>query len=191
MSNKMDDKYLWDRSGKPDPEIQELEEILSTLRYQPRPLEIPAHFQIARRRSLFPPLAIAATLILFAVAIGLWIKSNQGRESIANKPAATSDQGNTAGPAIANPGPAEFNAGNTPKVDGPPRQEAPKPRPLLAVNKSRTRKSQPPKLTPEELALKEQVLIALRLTSAKLNVAQRSIQGPPPANMIRNQHKIG
>src|SRR6266545_7807215 len=35
----IDSDYLWDRTGEPDPEIQELEEILGTLRYQPRPLD--------------------------------------------------------------------------------------------------------------------------------------------------------
>ena len=63
----MEDKYLWDRSGEPDPEIQVLEEILGTLRYQPRPLEIPPNFQIHRRRSFFPALAIAAAIALFAI----------------------------------------------------------------------------------------------------------------------------
>ena len=43
----MNDDYLWDKTGEPDPEIQQLEEILGTLRYQPKPLEIP---QICRRR---------------------------------------------------------------------------------------------------------------------------------------------
>jgi hypothetical protein len=46
-------------------------------------------------------------------------------------------------------------------------------------------------LTEEELAQKEQVLIALRLVSAKLNLAQRKAQGLPQVNSIRNQHKIG
>ena len=29
----MNDDYLWDKTGQPDPEIQKLEEILGTLRY--------------------------------------------------------------------------------------------------------------------------------------------------------------
>ena len=43
MNSKLnsDADYLWDKTGEPDPEVQQLEEILSTLRYQPRPLEIP------------------------------------------------------------------------------------------------------------------------------------------------------
>ena len=36
----MNDDYLWDKTGEPDPEIQQLENILGELRYQPRALEI-------------------------------------------------------------------------------------------------------------------------------------------------------
>ena len=43
----MKDDYLWDKTGQPDPEIQKLEEILGTLRHQPKPLELPA----SRRRN--------------------------------------------------------------------------------------------------------------------------------------------
>ena len=56
----MKDDYLWDKTGQPDPEIQKLEEILGTLRYQPKPLELP----VSRRRSYVPLLAIAASLLL-------------------------------------------------------------------------------------------------------------------------------
>ena len=45
--------YLWDRTGKPDAEIQQLEEILGTLHYQSRPLEVPARVPVGRERSFF------------------------------------------------------------------------------------------------------------------------------------------
>ena len=58
----MNDDYLWDKSGEPDPQIQQLEEILGTLRYQPKPLKLP---EAARpRRKYFPLLAIAATVVI-------------------------------------------------------------------------------------------------------------------------------
>jgi len=62
-----DTDYLWDKTGEPDPEIQQLEEILGTLRYQPRPLEIPSGLQVGKRsffrglRNHAAPLAIAGT----------------------------------------------------------------------------------------------------------------------------------
>ena len=71
-----DGDYLWDKSGEPDPEIQELEEILGTLRYQPRPLEIPADLEVGGKRSFFrsltPGLAIAAAITLFLFGLALW-----------------------------------------------------------------------------------------------------------------------
>jgi len=43
----------------------------------------------------------------------------------------------------------------------------------------------------EALAAKEQVMLALRLASEKLNLAHRKTQNPAPANQIKNQHRIG
>ena len=61
-------EYLWDKTGAPDPEIQQLEEILGTLRYQPKPLQLP------RRRNYFPLLAIAATVLVALLTGGLWLQ---------------------------------------------------------------------------------------------------------------------
>jgi len=70
----MNEDYLWDKSGKPDPKVQELEEILGALRYQPRPLEIPKELVVVRRRFYVPILAIAATVALALLAAGLWLR---------------------------------------------------------------------------------------------------------------------
>jgi len=72
----MKDDYLWDKSGEPDPEIQQLEEILGTLRYRPRPLNLP------RRRNYIPLLAIAATVVMALLAGGLWIQIQSPEPSI-------------------------------------------------------------------------------------------------------------
>src|SRR5712675_1564303 len=82
----MDDNYLWDRSGEPDPEIQKLEEILGTLRYQPRGLEIPPNLQVGRRRNFFRPLTIAAAIAFVVIVLGLWFSFNrrQAPASVAN-----------------------------------------------------------------------------------------------------------
>src|SRR5258705_11769797 len=69
----MKEEYLWDKSGEPDPEIQQLEEILGALRYQPRPLAIPEKLVIYRRRKYLPVLAIAATIVIALLAAGLWL----------------------------------------------------------------------------------------------------------------------
>ncbi|HKS09825.1 MAG TPA: hypothetical protein VJS13_09785 [Pyrinomonadaceae bacterium] len=72
----MNDDYLWDKSGEPDPQIQQLEEILGTLRYQPKPLPLP------RQRNYRPWLAIAATLVIALLATGLWLRIQNKDASI-------------------------------------------------------------------------------------------------------------
>ena len=191
----MNDNYLWDRSGEPDPEIQKLEEILGTLRYQPRALEIPHNLQVGRRRSFFPAMAIAAAVALLAVVVGVWLNFNR-------RPAPPFDAKNT--PPIDQPLNSATPATNiddqtaiataikSPKQTGVQKQRE-APRNLQARNQNSFTRTviRQPELTPEELAEKEQVLVALRLVSAKLNLAQRKTQGVPQLNTIRNQHKIG
>lgn len=72
----MNDDYLWDKSGEPDPQIQQLEEILGTLRYQPKPLQLP------RRQNYRPWLAIAATAVFTLLAAGLWFMTRSYEDSI-------------------------------------------------------------------------------------------------------------
>ena len=187
----MDNNYLWDRSGEIDPDIQELEETLGTLRYQPQPLQIPAQLQIGHRRSFYPLMAIAATIALLAIALGLWFafKQRQTAPSFAikqNEQLAPKQIEKQQPPQNDQPQQV-VSTGVKPPVSQK-RQREPA-RNLLARN--RVRPPVPPELTAEELAEKEQVLVALRLVSAKLNVAQRRTQGLPAPNSIRNQHKIG
>jgi hypothetical protein len=61
----MDERYLWDRSGDPDPEIQRLEKTLGRFRGPRGPLQLPA-----RGRPRFPRILLAAAAIS-AAAIGL------------------------------------------------------------------------------------------------------------------------
>jgi hypothetical protein len=63
----MNDNYLWDRTGEPDAEVQQLEDLLGSLRYQPRPLAIPPTMNVRRKRA-FIPLAIAAAIALLMIA---------------------------------------------------------------------------------------------------------------------------
>lgn len=187
----MNDNYLWDRTGEPNPEIQKLEELLGELRYQPRPLQIPADITISRKRSFFVPITMAAAIIMVAILSGLWVQFRR-------KPTIQAGESNQAAPvAPANvkqpesvPEPKPLVVKHDPNEQKARRQLN---RNLLAINKRPVNRSETlaPRLTPEELAEKEQVLVALRLVSAKLNLAQRKTVGAPPANIIRNQHKIG
>jgi hypothetical protein len=62
----MNEDYLWNKTGEPEAEIKELEEVLGVLRYQPRQLELPGEIVLSRKRNFMPLLAIAAT------AAGMW-----------------------------------------------------------------------------------------------------------------------
>ena len=146
----MNDDYLWDKSGEPDPQIQQLEEILGTLRYQPKPLELPDELPTVRRRNYLPWLAIAATVVM-ALSTGLaWLQLRDRNESI---------------PTVAIAAPA------TPII-GPPLSDV-----TSAPAPKRTIKSRVTKYNRQEaLAAKQQLMFALRLASEKLNAAQRRTQ---------------
>jgi hypothetical protein len=188
----MDNNYLWDRSGEIDPDIQQLEETLGSLRYQPQPLQIPTSLQIGRRRSFYPLMAIAAAIALVAIALGLWFAFKQHQVTL---PLDVRQNAQPGSPQIQKqlpqpkrePEQALVNRGSNPVISQKRHRELT--RPLQASYKVRA--PAPPQLTPAELAEKEQVLVALRLVSFKLNVAQRKAQGLPAPNSIRNQHKIG
>lgn len=62
--------YLWDRTGEPDADVKELEELLGSLAYQPRPLELP---ELPRERVTYSlawtrVVAVAAALLLMLLA---------------------------------------------------------------------------------------------------------------------------
>jgi cytoskeletal protein RodZ len=175
----MKDDYLWDKSGQPDPEIQQLEEILGTLRYQPKPLALP----VVRRRSYFPLLAIAATLLLALLATGIWIRvrmqsAPEQKEAKVNSTPAKVDEKK----------PEPITATGDDKSATPQEQ--------IAVNhKHRHRPPTAPALSKAEreeaLIAKEQLMMALRLTTEKLSLVHRKTQNTTPANQIKNQHRVG
>lgn len=169
----MKDDYLWDKSGQPDPEIQKLEEILGTLRYQPRPLELP----VSRRRSYFPLLAIAASLLLALLAGGIWLRVRN--QSVPQPQHAE---------VIPTPSPAVEEKKPEPKAVDAPRQ-------VIAVNTKHRHKPVAVALSKREreeaVLAKQQLMMALRLTTEKLSLVHRKTQNTTPANQIKNQHRVG
>ena len=61
----MNEEYLWDRSGPPDPEIEQLERTLAPLRYRPRP-------ELARPLRPAPRVWLAAAAAIFVAAVAVW-----------------------------------------------------------------------------------------------------------------------
>jgi len=163
----MNDDYLWDKTGQPDPQIQQLEEILGTLRYQPRPLALP------RKRNYFPLLAIAASLLLALLAGGIWLRVRSRNEAPPQQAS------------VESPTPA-------PKPDVTPvlpeKKSAVNPSPVVATNRRRHRSVQSAAEREEALMAKEQLMLALRVTTQKLHLVHTRTS---PANQIKNQHRVG
>ena len=155
----MNDDYLWDKTGEPDPQIQQLEEILGTLRYRARPLMLP-------RRNYFPLLAIAASLLLALLAGGIWLRVRSYHYEVPPQQAT-----------IERP---------TPK---PPVNEFAVDQPLLATKRLPRKRSASSTLRQRQEALmaKEQLMLALRVTTQKLHLVHMKTQ----PNQIKNQHKVG
>ena len=181
----MKDEYLWDKSGEPDREIQQLEEILGTLKYQSRPLAIPPDLVVFRRRRFLAYLAIAASLAFALLAASFWLlrvqnqKIPQSYEAGLEKPKPALPnkvERNNDSPVVEKKDPA-VNASSTPHR-----------------KRSNSENLGPAKLAREReeaLAAKQQLILALRLASEKLNLAQKKTLNASAPNQIRNQHKVG
>jgi hypothetical protein len=209
---KTDNDYLWDKTGEPDPEIQQLEEILGTLRYQPRPLEIPAGLSVGRERSFFrsaaPRLAIAATLAMLLIGLGVWLALQRSQRSQGVAPSAVAKSADNRGaPASPKESPTQQPAPNqdlNPAVATFPKPEETAEsarylqRPqrvsksLGAANSNRVgNEARKARELREAAVAKDQLLLALRVTSAKLSFAQKKTQTTNSPEPVHNQHKIG
>lgn len=181
----MNDDYLWDQTGEPDPQIKQLEEILGTLRYQPKPLEIPKDLPLQRKRNYFPWAAIAATLLLALLAGSIWLSRRSTREAPVHqadvKAPAAVDEKKTSNPEPPQPKLAENN-------QQPGKNE-------MAVHVRHPRRTSVPALSKPEreeaLMAKEQVMLALRVATEKLSLVHKKTQNTNPANQIKNQHRVG
>jgi hypothetical protein len=190
----MNNDYLWDKTGEPDPEIQELEELLGTLAFQPRPLVAPDHLHAGQRRFISPA-AIAAAVALLLLGAAVWWGLNRPP-----KPSGVELVGQ---PSINNVTPAAPAKEHTAIADEKSRQVQPEPKlheGLAHVahvrNNNRIRaRAFATDLTATQRAeaakAKEDLLLALRLASAKLTLAQKRTLGTPVTNLNRNQHTIG
>ena len=168
----MNDDYLWNKTGQPDPEIQQLEEILGTLRYQPRPLVIPEDVRVPRRRNYFPLLAIAASILLAIVAGSIWLRVRSRSE--APPPQQAHVETPTPKPEIKAPLPPQNRS-----VVNPPN---------LAVNRIHRKRPALSAVNREEaLMAKQQLMLALRVTTEKLQLVRTRTQ----PNQIKNQHRVG
>ncbi|HEY6233434.1 MAG TPA: hypothetical protein VIW64_19370 [Pyrinomonadaceae bacterium] len=188
-------EYLWDKTGEPDPEIQELEEILGALRYRPRALEIPADVEVGQGRKFFrshaPSLAIAATVAMLLFGLGLWLGLQRWQR---NQPVQLTHSGPGSSPSVREGSVATPPIQESASVVLPPHREASQTQ--LAKNK----RARSVRVNDQQLAIarrqeaeaaKDQLMLAFRLVSAKLNYAQKKAQELNQKEPVHNQHKIG
>jgi hypothetical protein len=217
--------YLWDKTGEPEEDVEQLENLLGTLRYKPRPLEIPANamptVRAARPATMFfsrPRLAVAASLLLTLLA-GMWFVTRQGetqKNQIATGNNGTEMVGNkqTDRAVVENDQTASNNSVNNAELNNPvapekredkavalkaatrderqrtprrliakrqnsqPRmsvEDAPAPQELVASNGGMRWQVEKP-MTAQQREATEQLMLALRVASAKFNYAQREMQ---------------
>jgi hypothetical protein len=196
----MNNDYLWDRTGEPDAEVQELEEVLGTLRFQPRPFELPVNAQSTPRRRIFPALAIAAMIALMVLAAGVWLRVQRQRRPQPGEIAKTGKESDhdKAVPIAAPPRPGTRDESNRlPRDQEIVIATLPSRAPVRIRNARHTNKIKPSvphdEMSPSEIAeaevARDQLMLALRVVSAKLSLAQRKTV--PTTNNIRYQHKVG
>jgi hypothetical protein len=182
----MNEEYLWDKSGEPDPEIQQLEQMLETLRYEPKPLDLSGEVQPRSSNRYLPLMAIAATVLIALIAGALWLRVKTKTNSQLHDAYVQSPKPQPVIPSVEDKKKEDVLAV---LHDKPGRKAQP-----IVKEVKHPRTLQPSNMTASErqqaLEAKEQLMIALRLTSEKLNLAHRKAQGISP-NQIRNQHKVG
>jgi hypothetical protein len=181
----MSDDYLWDKSGEPEPEIEQLEELLGSLRYRHPPggLPLPQRAPVNPRRFFKPALAVAAALLFLTVAAGIWVALyGSGQREKAGVAAITVEPGRAQD--LLNPeimSAMMLNAADN--ETSKPQQviiAAAAPRAGGARHSTDFKRRAPSDLqvaaVSEGMAAKEQLIKALHLASSKLNLVQKKVQ---------------
>jgi hypothetical protein len=181
----MKEDYLWDKTGAADADVRELEALLGGLRYEPRPLALPAKVAPAaarREAQRFPALRLAAVaaLALLALAATLWLTLRRHAPATPEQHVAEQKGGQPAAPDV-KPAPRQAETG------GPAAQRAKNSAPpQKAQHRSHGRRTPQPRASEFDYAAsaaegeraKEQLLLALHVASEKLNAAQKKIRQP-------------
>jgi hypothetical protein len=189
----MKDDYLWDKSGAPDPEIVQLEQLLGDLRYR-RPgvsLPLPKRAPARPGRTFF---AIAAAALFMMMAAGVWFAVGQRNQGGAAGLAAINAQPGSARDWL---NPESFAAMTPQAIDAvthEPERGIHAPGALPDRKQRRSSESKRGASTDAQLArsaspnrrerinmdegvaAREQLIKALHLASSKLNQVQKKIQ---------------
>lgn len=198
----MNEDYLWDKSGEPDPEMERLENTLASLRYKrpAEPLPLPATPTQRRwsfRLNFSPALAAAAALLILLLAGGLWLglrrsPSTEDKNAVATGTAPEEKQierpDSGPRPPLGSPDEDKVaKATNTP-APAPPSPAVNRPPRRYTNARQMTARRREPSVSPaprtEQLAregeqAKAQLIMALHIASDKLNTVQKKMQANP------------
>jgi hypothetical protein len=177
----MKDEYLWSGSGDPDPDVAELEELLSGLGFERNRTSCPVPTNRGFGRSSFRfPTAIAAALALVALSGAVLLFSRTGaRDGLTISPLPSNEVA-AAPPSIVDLGPAAPTLSASPgspriwptrKSNAWSRRGTVRSNSTLVARKS----AQSPVDRMEGELAKDELLLAMRIASAKLNMAQKII----------------
>jgi hypothetical protein len=222
--------YLWDKSGEPEEDVKQLEELLGQLRFQPRTFEVPAILPVVPRRASraavnfsWPRLAVAASLALTLLA-GAWLvftkqktasapaqaanNGSAGRDAATARPTQpTTENGtqpntNQLASGLASGGAAgekserrrreaverisapesgrrqrrEFISAGQKRPAAPQRQLTGRELNAQREQIANSTQADAVALTPQERDAMEKFVLAMRVTSEKLNYAERQVQ---------------
>jgi hypothetical protein len=198
--------YLWDPSAEADPEVEEFEEALSCIRYRANTSKLPERLESAigarhtfRSSHLF---AVAASVALLMLAFGVWLSWNNYQKQASLVQVAGGNQNYV----LRDEAPktnAGFEQSRDMILTTETTSELQKPRPKLQRNATPRKPLEKPdngynnggsassrvmvtKMPVRNLyasnavngeAAKEQIMLALQISSAKLSLAQRLAQG--------------
>ncbi len=179
----MSDDYLWDRSGEPDFEIAQLERTLGQLRHQPKALMLP----VARTRHAFFPALAAAAVVLIVLSGGLWLSLRHSIDEETNSPrlllarpvpyllAEMTEPASTGSRIITNAATAGPTAPQAPR-NGTPRPVLKERQAASAIVARRGQYRRDQQVMQEGERATEQLMLALRFASSKLNLVQKKVQ---------------
>jgi hypothetical protein len=190
----MNEDYLWDKTGEPDPEIERLEQKLSSLRFKPQaePLPLPAQttppryfFRLGLQR---PALAAAAALVALLLAGGLWLglrrpTNTADKNAVASETGAKQQVESGPGKPIGPEPTTGVKEGQELKEQAMLPKRFPRPRTHGRSSGSRqliVRRQASPRqevLAQRGEEAKAQLIKALHIASDKLNEALKKIQG--------------
>lgn len=183
----MKDDYLWDKTGEPDSEIEHLERVLGQLRHKRKAGDLPP-FEVKVRRTtstVTRMLAIAATLAFAALALGAFLVF-QRRTVETSAPVVMVTPVPSQTPVVQEAAPLNETGAasgqSDPVATTNGTQTSSRPAPAATQRRREIYRSREALSERQEqaagLMAKEKLIKALQITSSKLDVVQKKIQGP-------------